>query len=80
VRDAVLGALAALASPDALPVFLAALTGPDAGARYYAAVGLGRLRDPRALKPLAALRRDRRAVAGTTVAAAASAAIRAIKG
>lgn len=80
VRQAVLGALAALAAADALPIFLAALTDPDPVARYHAAVGLGRLRDPRALKPLAALRRDRRPVVGTTVAAAAGAAIRSIKG
>jgi HEAT repeat protein len=80
VRQAVLGALAGLATPGALPIFLDALAAPDPISRYYAAVGLGRLRDPQALKPLAALRRDRRAVAGTTVAAAASAAIRAIRG
>jgi HEAT repeat protein len=79
VRQAVLGALAALPVPAALPVFLDALAAPDPVSRYYAAVGLGRVRDPRALKPLAALRRDRRAVAGTTVAAAADAAIRAIR-
>lgn len=79
-RQAVLGALAALAAPGALPIFLAALATPDPVARYYAAVGLGRLRDPQALKPLATLRRDRRTVAGTTVAAAATAAIRAIRG
>ena len=80
VRHAVLEALAALGAPAALPVFLAALAAPDPVSRYYAAVGLGRLRDPQALKPLASLRRDRRAVAGTTVAAAANAAIRAIRG
>jgi HEAT repeat protein len=80
VRHAVLGALAGLAAADALPIFLTALAGPDPVARYHAVVGLGRLREPRALKPLAALRRDRRPVAGTTVAAAAAAAIRSIKG
>ena len=52
---------------------------PDALLRYHAALGLGRLRDRAALRPLAALRRDRRPVAGTTVAAAARAAMRAIK-
>ncbi len=80
VRQAVLAALATLAAPGALPIFLVALGTSDPLSRYYAAVGLGRLRDPQALKPLAALRRDRRAIAGTTVAAAATAAIRQIRG
>ncbi len=80
VRQAVLAALATLAAPGALPVFLAALAATDPLSRYYAAVGLGRLRDPQALKPLAALRRDRRAIAGTNVAAAATTAIRLIRG
>jgi HEAT repeat protein len=79
VRRAVVGALAALAVPAGLPVLLAALAADDPALRYQAAVGLGRLRDRRALKPLAAARRDPRPVAGTTVGDAAAAAIRAIR-
>jgi HEAT repeat protein len=79
VRHAVLGALAALAAPISLPVLLAAVATDDPVLRYQAAIGLGRIRDPRALKPLEAIRRDRRLVGNATVGDAATAAIEAIR-
>ena len=79
VRCAALAALGQMRDPAALPVLIAALGEPAARPRYFAALALGRIGDAQALKPLAALRRDRRAVNGATVAAAADTARRAIR-
>lgn len=71
VRQGVIGALVAIGDPAVGPALIKALGDPDAATRLTVVQGLAAMGDATALRPLAALLRDRATSGATTVGQAA---------